>query len=287
MSPQTWSLLTVVLCFTFLKVMKRWSRWSSKAEVQQWDMFPGLTEWLLIGWLTESTWTPKILIKYVDTKNRLADILTKCNFTRDDRPRDEFGATENVYVSDVGCSGSSWQRLSGWCKFYPKSTTTNDKQLFDVTKKLNTDQTEIQGVSMMDWHQRSWQRATLSADKKVQLSTGKVYVFSDSVLCVCKVNQNPMSAWKEKIDWFTNSLQCRELDRIDREWMEFEWKISQDSLHCRLSPRCTTWWVKYNVNWAIPRTDHHVNVQTRFIVWKEEMVRNSHVQAERWMGSCR
>ena len=28
---------------------------------------------------------PKIQIKYVDTKNQLADILTKGNFTRDDR----------------------------------------------------------------------------------------------------------------------------------------------------------------------------------------------------------
>ena len=32
----------------------------------------------------ESIWTPKIQIKYIDTKNQLADILSKGNFTRDE-----------------------------------------------------------------------------------------------------------------------------------------------------------------------------------------------------------
>ena len=47
-------------------------------------MFPGPTELRLIGCLIESTWTPKIQIKYIDTKNQLADILTKGSFTRDE-----------------------------------------------------------------------------------------------------------------------------------------------------------------------------------------------------------
>ena len=34
--------------------------------------------------MIESTWTPKIQIKYVDIKNQLADLLTKGNFTRDE-----------------------------------------------------------------------------------------------------------------------------------------------------------------------------------------------------------
>ena len=47
-------------------------------------MFPEPTELLLIGYLIESFWTTKIQIKYIDTKNQLADILTKGNFTRDE-----------------------------------------------------------------------------------------------------------------------------------------------------------------------------------------------------------
>ena len=45
-------------------------------------MFPGLTELLLIDCF-ELIWTQKIQIKYIDTKNQLADLLTKGNFTRD------------------------------------------------------------------------------------------------------------------------------------------------------------------------------------------------------------
>ena len=47
-------------------------------------MFPEPTELLLIGCSIELIWTPKIQIKYIDTKNQLADILTKGSFTRDE-----------------------------------------------------------------------------------------------------------------------------------------------------------------------------------------------------------
>ena len=47
-------------------------------------MFPGPTELRLIGFSIEPIWTPKIQIKYIDTKNQLADILTEGNFTRDE-----------------------------------------------------------------------------------------------------------------------------------------------------------------------------------------------------------
>ena len=47
-------------------------------------MFPEPTEWLLIGCSIESNLDPKLQIKYIDTKNQLADLLTKGNFTRDE-----------------------------------------------------------------------------------------------------------------------------------------------------------------------------------------------------------
>ena len=56
---QTWSLLNLVRCSTFLKIVKRWSRWSSRAEVQRWDTYPELTELRLVGYLTQWIWTPR------------------------------------------------------------------------------------------------------------------------------------------------------------------------------------------------------------------------------------
>ena len=47
-------------------------------------MFPGPTELLLIGLFDRINLDPKIQIKYIDTKNQLADILTKGIFTRDE-----------------------------------------------------------------------------------------------------------------------------------------------------------------------------------------------------------
>ena len=110
------------------------------------------------------------------------------------------------------------------------------KQLFDVTRKLVSEQTEIQGISLMDWQEKSWKRTIVLNDRAVQLSTAKAHVYSNSVLCMGRIPDTPASAWKGKIDWFMNSRQCRESDRIEAEPMEFEWKISQDSLHCRFSP---------------------------------------------------
>ena len=101
------------------------------------------------------------------------------------------------------------------------------KQFFDVSQKLITAQTETQGISKIGWYTHSWQRTILLTDKAVQLSTAKVFVFSDSVLCLGKMHQYPESivAWKKKIEWFTDSPQYGELDRIDGEPTEFEWNI--------------------------------------------------------------
>ena len=50
-------------------------------------------------------------------------------------------------------------------------------------------------------------------------------VFSDSVLCLGGICQDPVRAWREKVNWFMELRPFREMDRIDREPMEFEWKI--------------------------------------------------------------
>ena len=47
-------------------------------------MFPGLTELHLVGYLNRINLDSKFQIKYIDAKNKLADLLTKGNFTRDE-----------------------------------------------------------------------------------------------------------------------------------------------------------------------------------------------------------
>ena len=80
--------------------------------------------------------------------------------------------------------------------------------------------------------------------KKSSVSRMQRFVFSDSALCLGKVNQNPISktVWEEQLGWFKDSPQYRTSDTIDGEPMEFEWKISQDSPHCSSSTKSKSSW---------------------------------------------
>ena len=91
------------------------------------------------------------------------------------------------------------------------------------------------GVSQISWESSPWKQLSLDNDEEViSLSHAQVYVFSDSVLCLGKANQNPTSntVREEQLVWFKDSPQYRILDKIDGTPVEFEWNISQDPLHC-------------------------------------------------------
>ena len=102
------------------------------------------------------------------------------------------------------------------------------KQIFDIFAKLVSEQDEIYGVKTLDWENYSWKFLSLIGEEQViSLLHTKVYVFSDSVLCLGKIHENPQSnaAWEQRWEWFKTSHEYRNLDRIDGEPMEFEWNI--------------------------------------------------------------
>ena len=103
------------------------------------------------------------------------------------------------------------------------------KQMFDISEKLISEQSdEIYGKNTINWGDSSWKHLSLIGDKEViSLSHAKVYVFSDSVLCLGKMNENPPSnyAWEDRLTWFKSSSEYRALDTSDGEPMEFEWNI--------------------------------------------------------------
>ena len=93
-------------------------------------------------------------------------------------------------------------------------------------------------MTRISWENSPWKQLSLVKDEEV-LSLSQVHVFSDSVLCLGKVNENPQSnyAWEDRLTWFKDSPQYRTLDTNDGEPMEFEWNISQDSLQCSSSTK--------------------------------------------------
>ena len=68
----------------------------------------------------------------------------------------------------------------------------------------------------------------------INLQRTKVYVFSDSVLCLGRILQHPESneAWKKRIAGVMSEKRYRDYDGINGEPTEFEWKFSLDSQRC-------------------------------------------------------
>ena len=110
-------------------------------------------------------------------------------------------------------------------------TNTRDltlKQMFDISARLVSEQDEISGVETIGWEDSSWKYMSLIGDERViNLQRTKVYVFSDSVLCLGKIFENPQSndAWEQRLGWLESSSKYRNFDRIDGEPMDFEWNI--------------------------------------------------------------
>ena len=102
------------------------------------------------------------------------------------------------------------------------------KQMFDISAKLVAEQDEISGWETIGWAKRSWKYLSSIGDETViSLQCAKVYVFSDSVLCLGKIHQNTESneAWKKRIEWITSSPSYRDFDGMSGEPTEFEWSI--------------------------------------------------------------
>ena len=102
------------------------------------------------------------------------------------------------------------------------------KKMFDISAKLVGEQEEIFNVDTIPWEKHSWKYLSLIGDETIiNLARAKVYVFSDSVLCLGRVHQYPKSneAWKDRIGWITTDQSYRDFDGTSGEPTEFEWNI--------------------------------------------------------------
>ena len=90
-------------------------------------------------------------------------------------------------------------------------TNTEDltlKQMFDMSARLVSGQGEISGVETIGWENHSWKYLSLIGDERfTNLQRTMVYVFSDSVLCLGKIYENPQSngAWEDRLGWLARN----------------------------------------------------------------------------------
>ena len=86
------------------------------------------------------------------------------------------------------------------CHSISNTTDLTLKQMFDISTKLVSEQDEISGFETLGWENHSLKYLSLIGDERIiNLQRTKVYVFSDSVLCLGKILQNPESndAWEQ------------------------------------------------------------------------------------------
>ena len=99
--------------------------------------------------------------------------------------------------------------------------------MFDISAKLVGEQDEIFNVDKIRWEKDSWKHLSLIDETVINLQRARVYVFSDSLLCLGRTHQHPHSneAWKDRIGWFITDESYRDFDGINGEPTEFEWNI--------------------------------------------------------------
>ena len=102
------------------------------------------------------------------------------------------------------------------------------KQMFDITAQTINNDEEVYCLDKIEYQRNTWTQLSLINDPVViGLQSAKVYVFSDSVLCLGKVLQHPEcnQAWKDRVAGVRAEKDYSDFDDIKGESAEFEWNI--------------------------------------------------------------
>ena len=121
--------------------------------------------------------------------------------------------------------GKNFSTIQSFVKNFEDLTL---KQMFDVTAQLVNDQEEIHRFDKIQWEKCSWRRLSLIGDETViNLQSTKVYVFSDSVLCLGGVLQHPdcNEGWRNRVTGIKSGKSYRDFEGINGESTEFEANI--------------------------------------------------------------
>ena len=109
------------------------------------------------------------------------------------------------------------------------------KQMFDITAQSIHNEDEIYCLDKIVYQKNSWTQLSLINDPVIiNLQSTKVYVFSDSVLCLGKVLQHPEcnEAWKNRVAGVRAERSYRDLRMSVESLRNSSGIFSQDSHRC-------------------------------------------------------
>ena len=102
------------------------------------------------------------------------------------------------------------------------------KQMFDITAQTIHNDEEIYCLDKIVYQRNNWTQLSLINDLVViSCQSTKVYVFSDSVLCLGKVLQHPEcnEAWENRVAGVRAERNYSDFEDVKGESTEFEWNI--------------------------------------------------------------
>ena len=147
-----------------------------------------------------------------------------------ERLRCEHNNVGYIHVCHTSNCSSSWTRLF-------IELTIRQESIFKVCGEIISDNWEVdqrtdrsQDCPRLTGTSLRGESHLCCVIEKFELWNPKP-VFSDSVLCLGGFSPKPVQAWKDKMKWYLKTRYPKELDRIDRDTMEFNWKFSKDSRH--------------------------------------------------------
>ena len=98
------------------------------------------------------------------------------------------------------------------------------KQLFQMTEQLIMDQTEIGGLTTIDFKEPTWRSTALLCDKAIEITNAKTYLRGLGALSG-KYQWPTSRSLEEQIKLYLKNRFLKDLNRIDGEPMEVEWTI--------------------------------------------------------------
>ena len=159
------------------------------------------------------------------------------------------------------------------------STDLTLKKMFDSSAKLVGEQEEINNVDKFHWKNHSWKQLSLIGDETViNLQSTKVYVFSDSVLCLGKIHSHPESneAWKKRIEWIIIFSKATEtLTESVESRHNSSGTSSQDSIRCSSAVKSQIYWADWEKHEKLSLEEFSLcRCSTTFLVTVKAMKKN-------------
>ena len=175
-----------------------------------------------------------------------------------------------------------------WIRFIGKNThgnichwlVTKQSSMFDISTRLVSEQDEISGLETIGWENHSWKYLSLIGDERIiNLQRTKVYVFSDSVLCLGKISKSGIKRSLEENDrmdhlfskllklwrnwWWADKIRVEHLPRI--------WYVAA----LRQSQKFTEQ-IRRNTRKFHRKNSVHVDVQRHFL-WNKRGKRSTRI----------